>query len=137
MTRAQAACQYLVFLPEAFSSASASQYKRPVQVLDDLLALDRVAGAWQRGELSCDFKSACANEGLTGYRNGISQTARQKYEGDYRRQYEGELVMLGLHLGRGVGAVTEILRIYWYADPEERVFVVGHVGEKLRDDSNP
>jgi len=29
------------------------------------------------------------------------------------------------------------LLIYWYADEDERIFVVGHVGEKLRDDSNP
>lgn len=136
VTRAQATCQYLVFLPDAFSSASASQHKRPEQVLDDLLALDLVAGAWQRGELACDFGTACANQGLTGYRSGISQTARQKYEDDYRRRYDDEWIMLGPHLRRGVGPVTEILRIYWYADPEERVFVIGHVGGKLRDDSN-
>jgi len=29
------------------------------------------------------------------------------------------------------------MRIYWYDDQDERVLVVGHVGEKLRDDSNP
>lgn len=119
------------------SPAAASQYRQPLQVLDDLLALDRVAGAWQRGELTCDFKIACTNEGSTGYRNGISQTARQKYEDDYRRRYEDEWVMLGPHLRRSVGAASEILRIYWYADAEQRVFVIGHVGEKLRDDSNP
>ena len=30
-----------------------------------------------------------------------------------------------------------ILRVYWHADPAEHVYVVGHVGENLRDDSDP
>ena len=137
VTRAQAACQYLVILPEALRSASASQYKKPVQVLEDLLALDRLAGDWQRGVLTSDFKTAFHEAGLTGYRGGVSDTARQKYEADYRRRYGDQTILLGPHLRRGVGAVSEILRIYWHADDDERVFVVGHVGEKLRDDSNP
>jgi hypothetical protein len=44
--------------------------------------------------------------------------------------------MLGPHFAHDVGSPSEILRIYWYADPDERVFVIGHVGRKLRDDSN-
>lgn len=137
VTRAQATCQYLVILPDAVRSAAASQYKKPPQVLEDLIALNELAGRWQRGELTTDFKTAFSDAGLTGHKGGISDTARQKYETDYRRRYGDQSVMLGPHLRRGTGAITEILRIYWYADEDERVFVVGHVGEKLRDDSNP
>jgi hypothetical protein len=44
--------------------------------------------------------------------------------------------MLGPHLVRGVGAVASILRIYMHFDNERQRIVVGHVGRKLRDDSN-
>lgn len=127
---------HLEFLPEAYSSATASEFKRPQQVLDDLRALDHVAGAWASGELAGGFEGALVEAGISGFRSGISSTARNQYATDYERTYLGTTIVLGPHIARGVGAPSTIMRIYWYADHEARVLVVGHVGCKLRDDSN-
>lgn len=135
---AAAVCPHLEFLPEAHSSAAASEFKRPQQVLDDLRALDRVADAWARGQLGGGgFEGALVEAGVSGFRSGISVTAQTQYATDYERTYQGAKIMLGPHIARGVGAPSAIMRIYWYADTEARVLVVGHVGRKLRDDSNP
>lgn len=135
---AASVCPQLEFLPEAYSSAAASEFKRPQQVLDDLRALDRVADAWARGELGGGgFEGALVEAGVSGFRSGISTTARTQYAKDYERTYLGSTIVLGPHIARGVGAASTIMRIYWYADPDAHVLVVGHVGCKLRDDSNP
>ena len=135
---AASVCPHLEFLPEAHSSAAASEFKRPQQVLDDLRALDRVADAWARGQLGGGgFEGALVEAGVSGFRSGISTTAQTQYATDYERTYQGEKIMLGPHIARGVGAPSTIMRIYWYVDTEAQVLVVGHVGRKLRDDSNP
>jgi hypothetical protein len=134
---AEQRCTHLVFLDEAHDSAAASSYPRPNKVLADLLALDALAGRWRAGELRSGIKVAFPEQGLTGYRAGVSQTAQTSYRADYTRDYRGETVLLGPHLRSGTGAPSEILRIYWYEDSRERTFVIGHVGAKLRDRSNP
>ncbi len=130
-------CTNLVFLKEARDAAAASNFRRPNKVLDDLVALDAVVGRWRAGELRGGLKAAFPEHGLTGYRSGVSQTAHTSYRADYTRDYQGETVLLGPHLRSGIGAPSEILRIYWYEDPRERTFVIGYVGCKLRDKSNP
>lgn len=73
----------------------------------------------------------------SNFRSGISQTAATQYGGDYTIAYGGKFVQMGPHLCRGgVGAPPTILRIYWYKDDVNKKLVVGHVGRKLRDDSN-
>ncbi len=135
---AASVCPHLEFLPEAYSSAADSEFRRPQQVIDDLRALDRVAGAWARGELGGGgFEGALVEAGVSAFRSGISDTARTQYAKDYERTYLGSTIVLGPHIARGVGATSTIMRIYWYADPDAHVLVVGHVGCKLRDDSNP
>ncbi len=134
---AEATCRNLVILPEALESARASQYDDPQQVLDDLRALEDLANSWQGGRLTQGFKAAMAEHGITGYRDGVSTTALNKYGSDYARDYNGQRITLGPHLRRGTGAPNVILRIYWYNDEAARALVVGHVGPKLRDDSNP
>ncbi|MFZ2504087.1 MAG: hypothetical protein WAW88_15620, partial [Nocardioides sp.] len=135
--QAAALCTQLEILPEAYTSARGSEYPAPQRVLEDLLALDKVARDWSRNALpSGGFEEAFIQANISCFRSGISSTARQQYGKDYERSYKGETIMLGPHLARGVGAVTTILRIYWYLDAETRTFVVGHVGCKLRDESN-
>ena len=132
---AEARTPNLVFLPEAHTSAERSQYRNYGTVLDDLLLLEDIAGAWKADALDGNFHTAFTRR--TGaYRSHISDSARNQYRGDYQRAYKGGTIMLGPHLGHDVGPPSEILRIYWYADSDERVFVIGHVGRKLRDDSN-
>ncbi|MCW3040563.1 MAG: hypothetical protein JWM31_2468, partial [Solirubrobacterales bacterium] len=133
--RAQVSCPALVFLPEAILSAEESQYDDPVRVLADLELLNQIAEEWRQ-----DLLPAGPHEALkvrcNGYRDGVSDTALTAYPTDYRRFYEGEVIMLGPHVARGRGAVTAIMRIYWHQDTARRCMVVGHVGRKLRDNSN-
>jgi hypothetical protein len=133
---AAADCQHLVFLPEAFSSAADSQFDDPELVLSDLRKLDQLVADWRAGQVPQGFKAACAERGLSGYRDGIGQIASTRFEKDYRRTYLERDVMLGPHLRHGIGAPTAIMRIYWFTDTENQAFVIGHVGKKLRDDGN-
>ncbi len=137
VARAAAVTSRLVFLSEAVDSAAESQYPRPQQVFDDLLALEHVAQRWGADDLPGGFKKAFSATVGSAYRSDVSSTALHKYASDYERHYRGQRVKLGPHIARGVGAPATILRIYWYADAEHRVLVVGHIGCKLRDDSNP
>jgi len=133
---AAAGCTNLVFLDEAHRTAEDSYFPRPQKVLADLRALDRVVARWRDGEESLTLRQLCAEEGLSNLRPGVSSTALNRYEADYARTYKGEKVYLRSHLASGVGAPSEILRIYWYEDTDDRTLVIGHVGRKLRDRSN-
>lgn len=135
--KAKRECLNLHFLDKALASAKESHFPRPAQVLEYLRALDAVVKAWRAGEVeSGDFGSALADLGVPRYMSGVSDTALNQYEKDYERVYKGNKVSLGPHVANGVGAVTRILRIYWYVDTELQIFVIGHVGKKLRDASN-
>jgi hypothetical protein len=131
-------CLDLVFLEEALASAKKSQFPRPALVLTYLRVLNDVAKAWRAGEIDSDgFAAALTSRGVSGYRSGISDTAMGRYKTDYERSYRGEKITLGPHLASGVGAITRILRIYWWTDRRDLTFVIGHIGCKLRDASNP
>lgn len=135
--QAAVTCDYLEILPEALASARASEYPNPPQVLADLQSLNAVAAAWARDSLPTGgFEPALIERGVSGFRPGISITAKNQYAADYERSYENKTIMLGPHIAHGVGAVTAVMRIYWYRDNDNKILVVGHVGKKLRDDSN-
>jgi hypothetical protein len=144
-------CPHLVFLPEAFSSAQQSEYENPDQVYHDLVALDNVAARWDNDDLPQGWDRAFVEVGIGGaYRSGISFTAGSQFRSDYMRSYRGSPILLESHIRRGTGSPARILRIYWYRDDDyqgerrvdrtgraiRKVFVVGHVGRKLRDVSN-
>lgn len=132
---AAACCPDLVFTQSAYESAGESQYENPQQVLADLRVLQEVAHLWAGNQMAGDFRTEFESRPVT-FRPGVSQTAHSMYESDYAITYNGQKVLMGPHLRRGVGAPPTILRIYWYKDDEDRKLVVGHVGKKLRDDSN-
>jgi hypothetical protein len=132
---AASCCPDLFFTQSAYESASESLYSGPEQVLADLRVLQEVAHLWATDSMTGDFRAEFDSRPVT-YRPGVSQTALSTYESDYAITYKGRKAMLGPHLRRGVGAPPTILRIYWYKDDESRKLVVGHVGRKLRDDSN-
>ena len=125
----------VVFLPGAYRSAQESQYPNPAHVLADLRALNRVAKKWSDGNLGGDFRSAFEQEPVK-FRPFVSDTAIRKYGVDYEIEVGGRRVHMGPHLRRGVGPPNTILRIYWYVDEDTKQIFVGHVGRKLRDDSN-
>ena len=125
----------VVFLDSAYVSARGSMYAHPTQVLADLRAVIRVAARWANDDLPGGFAAGFAEESVR-YQRDISSTAKNKYQDDYRIDYAGG-VLMGPHLRRGIGAPATILRIYWYVDNSAKQLVVGHVGAKLRDQSNP
>ena len=106
----------------------------PVQVRDMLLAIRDVArlcrdnhgdgrGAvdyfWERG---------------VQLKMSISDTARQQYASDYTieidRDGDRESVLMGPHIDLSIRH-----RIYWYHDKDAERFIVGHIGDHLRDAS--
>jgi len=68
---------------------------------------------------------------------GIGESAETKYRSDYEIKIGNQKVLMGPHLRRCTGSPVEILRIYWYVDDATKQIFVGHVGRKLRDQSNP
>lgn len=134
--RAEAECERLVFLPEAIESAERSPFVRPVEVYEDLVALDRIAKRWADDDLPGGFTPACREVGLP-WKSGISDTAANQFAVDYERTYEGDKVLLGPHLSYGANVPQDrLLRIYCYLDRERRKVVVGWVGPHLRDHHN-
>lgn len=136
--RAQSLCPHLVFVEAAFESAEDSPYQDPPAVLDALLKLENLAAREARpGGIGRGLADAALGLGLQ-WRSGISQTAATKYEDDYTCRWNGGTVLLGPHvcLGSGSGA-GKIARIYLYRHeaetPENRRYIIGHVGRKLRD----
>lgn len=125
-------CSNLVFLEEAFESAWDSPYQQPDKVLSSLIALDEIGGRYARNELAGGFSVAFEQAGLP-FKSDVSQTALGKYPQEYRRSYNGKTIMLGPHIAFGARTPRTCLRIYFYIDEEARKFVVGHVGNHLRD----
>lgn len=126
----------VVYLHGAFDSAKESEFQNPQVVLDLLRIVHSVADRWAKGDLAGGFKAAFEVEPVV-FKPGIGQVARTKYRTDYEIDYAGSRVLMGPHLRQGTGAVTRILRIYWYEDDTSKQLVIGHVGCKLRDASNP
>jgi hypothetical protein len=125
----------LVFLESALASAGRSVFSRPHEVLRYLEIVGRVVEAWRDGEVAGGgFGRAFEDLGLSCFVSGMSKTAREEFAEDYKRTHNGSDIMLDPHLKIGTNQLTGI-RIYWWVDRESKVFVVGHVGEKLRDKS--
>ena len=128
-------CSNLRILQSAFESAAASQYTDPELVLADLVLLDEVAAMWVADELNADFRTEFKNR-HGGFRADVSDTAGTRYSEDYTISYDGKTALMGPHLRRGKGPPAKILGIYWFKDDALKKLVVGHVGRKLRDESN-
>lgn len=67
-------------------------------------------------------------------KNDISDTARQQFRADYELDIERngtvERVLMGPHTD-----LSPRHRVYWYHDKEAARFVIGHIGDHLRDAS--
>lgn len=117
----------LVVLREARDSArqrGASGYKT---ALTSLEALGRVARDYAADNLHSSVQEACRS--LAGFREDVSDSAKQQYRSDYERRLpDGRIVMLGAHINGGLREG----RIYFYIDEKLRRIVIGHVGKHLR-----
>jgi hypothetical protein len=137
-------CPHLAFAPRAYESAEASPFRRPEDVLDALLKLERIAGLWARQEGIGTSIGAKADELGLDWRGGVTMTTRPggSRADQYEVRWDGRTWTMGPHirLGSGSGA-GNIARIYLFlyeepADFAERRFVIGHVGRKLADSTS-
>ena len=124
----------LIFLQSAFASAERSIFPRPDEVLRCLEITGKVVEAWRSGKVTGGFGTAFEELGLSCYVARISKSASEEFAEDYEREHNGLTIMLGPHLKIGTNQLTGI-RIYWWVDRDNKAFVIGHVGEKLRDKS--
>jgi hypothetical protein len=106
----------------------------PEQVRDTLLAIRDVARAWRAGHGDGRSPADYFRERGVTFKADVSDTARQQYAADYTieidRDGETERVLMGPHVDLSIRH-----RIYWYHDKEGQRFVVGHIGDHLRDAS--
>lgn len=116
-------------LDSAWASAAVASFRRPDRAFEVLQAVADLAKAYHWGELQEDFRSFLSGRGVKlGY---VSLHVRSRWSQDYQRSYRGRIVELSDHAKIGTGTPENLFRVYWYRDEEERVLVVGHVGNHL------
>jgi hypothetical protein len=123
----------LVVLPEALESASASTYPNPEKVYQALATAGDLVRRWREGDLAGGFGLAFQERGFS-YSPDVSEVTVGRKPTEYRRRFEDRELTLGPHikLGKGTSAGM-IARIYWWADEDNKRFIVGHVGRHLED----
>jgi hypothetical protein len=139
--RAERTCQHLAFAPRAFESAESSPYRKPDDILDALLKLDRVAALWAREEGIGTTLAAKASELGLDWKGGVAMSTRPggSRADQYEVRWQERTWTLGPHvrLGGGPGAGnTARIYLFLYEEPDafaDRRFVIGHVGRKLAD----
>jgi truncated hemoglobin YjbI len=134
--RAAGRCPHLVFLPDALESARRSAYRRPSDVLDELLVLQELAAHWaQPNGIGQSLTTAGAERGIDmrGRATRLGGTIGRQYE----RTWNGKRIHLDEHVRVGTGSSQYCARIYFCRhDPGDfagRRFVIGHVGAHLDD----
>lgn len=125
-------CARLLFLESSISSAKASPFKRPGEVYEALVAMNKVAEVWAKNQGGGDLRSMLREAGL-GKRvsNFVSQTSKGKWGDEYTFLYEGEPRMFEWHVTLGAGAADTCASIHFLPDPAKGLLVVGHVGRHL------
>ncbi|MCP9491938.1 MAG: hypothetical protein MSC31_18995 [Solirubrobacteraceae bacterium MAG38_C4-C5] len=136
--RARAGARYLVFTDAAEESASDSPFRRPADLLEALLRLDRLAELHAPEEgFGASLGQAARDLGLN-WKQGVSDTARSRKPHAYAVTHEGQRLDLGPHIAVGSGSgAGYIARIYLAVEDGAgelpRGLYVGHVGRHLPD----
>jgi hypothetical protein len=142
--RAEPQCPHLAFAPRAFESAENSPFRRPEDILEALIKLERVAALWSRPEGIGTTIAAKADELGLDWKGNVTMSTRPggSRADQYEVRWKNREWTLGPHvrLGSGSGA-GNIARIYLFlyeepGDFSERRFVIGHVGRKLADSTS-
>ena len=123
----------LVVLKDAWDSARRCERGNIRKAAGILEGIGKVATDWKQGrvdpwvelrQLPCEFIGS------------VSEQAVRDYPEDYRRRDDtGAVIELGPHFK--VGNKANLCRIYLSIDKAHQRIVIGHVGEKLRDSTNP
>jgi hypothetical protein len=136
--RARVEAQHLIFTDAAEESAADSPFRRPADLLEALLRLDRLAGLHAPEEgFGASLGQAARDLGLS-WKQGVSDTARSRKPHAYAVTHDGERLDLGPHVAVGSGSgAGYIARIYLAVEDGAgtlpRGIYVGHVGRHLPD----
>lgn len=136
--RARVEAQHLIFTDAAEESAADSPFRRPADLLEALLRLDRLAELHAPEEgFGASLGQAARDLGLS-WKQGVSDTARSRKPHAYAVTHDGERLDLGPHVAVGSGSgAGYIARIYLAVEDGAgtlpRGIYVGHVGRHLPD----
>jgi hypothetical protein len=119
----------LVVLEDAWDSAAKASFRRPQRALEVLEAIAALADVFHDKSLDSNFQAFLADRGV---RLGFTSVqTRTRWPHNYKRTYKGRSIELSDHAKVGTGSPGDHLRVYWYRDEEERLLVIGHVGDHL------
>lgn len=122
-------CPNLVFHERSKTSSDNVQTQNGKRVLESLLALNDIASRLKSGLIPVHMLEIHLRQQLSGFRDGISDTARHRFSADYAIDWNGETVYAEPHIACGD------IRIHFYVDRVRLQIVVAYVGRHLRDAS--
>ncbi|MGX6449627.1 hypothetical protein ACVU7I_16430, partial [Patulibacter sp. S7RM1-6] len=142
---AAAHAEHLVYTERAFSTARTAPYDEPRKLLRDLVALDRVAAAWDApGGVGRPIRDV-ALEQLLDWADDVSVTARAQNRREYGFSHQGRPLWAGPHVrvatGRGLQRTCRVyLALVKGTEPDlaglPRGVYVGPVGRHLSDSTS-
>ena len=142
---AAAHAEHLVYTERAFSTARTAPYDEPRKLLRDLVALDRVAAAWDRpGGIGRPIRDVALEEQLD-WADDVSVTARAQNAREYAFAHQGRPLWAGPHVrvatGRGLQRTCRVyLALVKGTEPDlaglARGIYVGPVGRHLSDSTS-
>jgi len=119
----------LIFLDEAYTSASDSPYEDPERVRAILEAMAQVARRRRDGSLGTTLRESFADFGID-YRPSIARSTSARLRRQYHFTYRGATIEAEEHIALGgTYDPRRCLRIYFTSRlPHEPRFVIAHVG---------
>jgi hypothetical protein len=134
--------QHLVYTDRAFDTARSAPYDEPRKLLRDLVALDRVAAAWNApGGTGRPIRDVARDEGLE-WADDVSATALGQHPREYLFVHAGRQLWAGPHVkvatGRGMRRTCRVYLALVKGDEADlaglpRGAYVGPVGKHLSD----
>ncbi|WP_210493640.1 hypothetical protein [Patulibacter sp. SYSU D01012] len=142
---AAAHAEHLVYTERAFSTARTAPYDEPRKLLRDLVALDRVAAAWDEpGGIGRPIRDVALEQQLD-WADDVSVTARAQNGREYQFAHRGRPLWAGPHVrvatGRGLQRTCRVyLALVKGTEPDlaglPRGIYVGPVGRHLSDSTS-
>jgi Sec-independent protein translocase protein TatA len=142
---AAAHAEHLVYTDRAFSSARTAPYTEPQKLLRDLVALDRVAAAWDvETGIGRPIRDVALEQQLD-WADDVSDTARGQNAREYQFSHQGRPLWAGPHVrvatGRGLQRTCRVyLALVKGTEPDlaglPRGVYVGPVGRHLSDSTS-
>jgi Sec-independent protein translocase protein TatA len=142
---AAAHAEHLIYTDRAFSSARTAPYTEPQKLLRDLVALDRVAAAWDiETGIGRPIRDVALEQQLD-WADDVSDTARGQNAREYQFSHQGRPLWAGPHVrvatGRGLQRTCRVyLALVKGTEPDlaglPRGVYVGPVGRHLSDSTS-